>query len=531
MTTDSHLSPEAIRTQTEQILKSARFRGSEKQKGFLNFVVTEALSGRGSQLKGYTVALAVYGRKEGFDPQVDPIVRVEAGRLRRALEHYYLTDGKNDPIRIEIPKGAYVPTFQALRIPPGEAEALEQDPRSLSAKPSLAVLPLDDLTDAGKQDYFADGLTEEITAELARYQELRVIASQSTMQYKGQEVDPQKIGLDLNVRFLLAGSIRKDLQTIKISIRLLDTANAAQIWNGSYKRALTQAHLIEMQEEIAGKAVGAVADHFGMITRRLSKDARGKSPAQMDAYDAVLRFYHYESVLTPTAFQDALAAMEKAVELDPEYGLAWAMLGHLHADNHALGFCELDVPLEKALTFARKGVALEPENQFVQDALTLVQFHRGDKASFLKHVEVTIDLNPNAPYIIGVAGWHLSLFGEWERGLSLLFKGMQLNPYHPTWFHMAPFMDCYHRGDYDAAYAEALKFNYPELFWDPLMRAVALGQMDRKDEAGQAVTELLSAVPQFSAEGRRLMGNYVKVPELVDALVDGLIKAGMDGLS
>jgi adenylate cyclase len=251
----------------------------------------------------------------------------------------------------------------------------------------------------------------------------------------------------------------------------------------------------------------------------------------MDAYDAVLRFYHYESVLTPDAFQDALAAMEKAVELDPKYGLAWAMLAHLHADNHAVGFCEIDASLEKALTFAHKGAALEPTNQFVQDALTLVQFHRGDKASFLKHVEATLDLNPNAPYIIGVAGWHLSLFGEWERGLSLLFKGMQLNPYYPTWFHMAPFMDCYHRGDYEAAYAEALKFNYPELFWDPLMRTAALGQMDRTDEASQAITELLAVVPQFSTECRRLIGNYVKVPELVDALVEGLKKAGIANLS
>ena len=83
---------------------------------------------------------------------------------------------------------------------------------------------------------------------------------------------------------------------------------------------------------------------------------------------------------------------------------------------------------------------------------------------FLQHVEETIALNPNSPYIVGVAGWHMALYGEWDRGLTLLKKGMKLNPYHPSWFHLAPFMDYYRRGEYENALAEALKFNFPELY-------------------------------------------------------------------
>ncbi len=532
MTDTSSPTPAAIRSQTKRILNSTRFKGSEKQKGFLNFVVAEALAGRGAQLKGYTVALAVYGRKEGFDPQVDPIVRVEAGRLRRALEYYYLTDGKTDPIRIEIPKGAYVPTFQSLQTPLPEPDALAQKPeiRRLNTEPSLAVLPLENLTGNAEQDYFADGLTEELTAELARYQEFQVIASQSTMRFKSQKIDPQKVGCDLDVRFLLAGNIRKDLKTVKIAIRLIDTSTAAQIWGNHYKRELTPTNLIVLQEEIAHSVVGTVADQYGLITRRLSKESRKKAPVDLNAYDAILRFYHYETILTPDAFQKALAAMEQAVEIDPEYGLAWAMLGHLHADNHALGFCEIEAPLEKALAFAQKGVALEPDNQFAQDALTLVHFHRGDKASFLKHAEETIALNPNAPYIVGVAGWHTALYGEWDRGLALMKKGMKLNPYYPTWFHLAPCIDYYRRGAYEKAYAEALKFNFPGLFWDPTLRAVALAQMGRNGEAKAALAELFAIEPDFATVGRELIGNYVKVGDLVDAVLAGLVKAGLTDL-
>jgi hypothetical protein len=123
--------PEAIRRQLDRILQNPDFKGSEKQRDFIAFVVNETLSGRASQIKGYTIAVTVYGRKEAFDPQTDPVVRLEAGRLRRKLEKYYSGAGKDDPVRIDILKGGYVPTFE------------EVTPRSSKAKtPSIAILPL-----------------------------------------------------------------------------------------------------------------------------------------------------------------------------------------------------------------------------------------------------------------------------------------------------------------------------------------------------------------------------------------------------
>jgi TolB-like protein len=319
MAAENKPTPKTIRDQLERILQSAEFRASDKQRKFLSFVVDETLADRASQLKGYTLAVAVYGRTASFDPQVDPIVRVEAGRLRRALEHYYLTAGKNDPVRIKIPKGGYVPTFNTNQIPPSGAKPhiSKREDRVLTTVPSVAVLPLTNLTGDEEQEYFTDGLTEELTAELARYQDFQVIASQSTMQYKGQEVDPRQVGRDLGVRFLLTGSVRKDLQTVKATIRLLDTATAGQIWGESFKRDLTAADLIAIQEEIAGSVVGAIADQYGFIKRRLSRESRKKAPADLKAYDATLRFYHYETKLTPQAFEKALAALEQAIEIDP----------------------------------------------------------------------------------------------------------------------------------------------------------------------------------------------------------------------
>jgi adenylate cyclase len=391
-------------------------------------------------------------------------------------------------------------------------------------------MPLINLTGDKEQEYFSDGLTEELTAELARYQDFQVIASQSTMRFKGQKVDPREVGRDLGVQFLLTGNVRKDLKTVKVTIQLLDTSTAKQIWGESYKRDQTATDLIAVQEEIAHRVIGAIADQYGLIKRRLSRESRKKAPADLKAYDAILRFYHYEAKLTPEAFEKALAALEQAVEIDPEYGLAWAMLGHLHADNHALGFCEIEAPLEKALAFAQKGLALAPENQFARDALTLVYFHRGDKEFFLQHAAETIALNPNSPYVVGVAGWHMMLYGEWDRGLTLLKKGMILNPYHPSWFHLAPFMDYYRRGEYENAFAEALKFNFPELYLDPMMRAAALGRLGRQNEAKAALSQLLKLEPDFATRGRSLISRYLKVDDLVDSIIEGLRKAGLADL-
>ena len=520
----------AVRAQLGRILESPEFMASDKQRKFLQFVVDEALEGRGSQLKGYTIAVEVYGRTENFDPQLDPIVRVEAGRLRRALERYYLTAGNDDLVQISIPKGGYVPAFQTALVSqsPWKTKA-ESSPTEPVAAASIAVMPLIDLT-GDNNEYFADGLTEELTSELARYQDFHVIASQSTMRFKGTTVSPEDVARELKVRFLLTGSVRRDSNAVKVAVQLLDASTAEQIWGEDYTRDYTPTALIDIQEDIARHGVGVIADQWGLIGRRLSRESARKAPADMSTYDAVLRFYHYETKLTAEAFEQALAALEHAVDMEPEYGLAWSILGHLHADDYALGFRNIDDPLEKALTFARRGIALAPESQFAWDALAVVYFHLGDKERLLETIEKTIALNPNSPYIVGVAGWHMALYGEWDRGLALMEKGMRLNPFHPSWFHLAPFVDYYRRGEYENALSEALKFNYPDLFWDPLLRAAALGRQGRQAETDIAIKQLLELVPDFATRGRGLISGYVKVDDLVDKIVEGLREAGMTDL-
>ena len=192
---------EAIRHQLEKILTNPQLVNSPNLHNFLRFIVEKTLAGESDDIKGYTVATQVLGRKADFDPNLDPSVRIQAGRLRRALEQYYGVQGKSDAVVIDVPKGSYVPVFRSVSRQEGAGAVIpgvRQEPiLALPSGPSVAVMPLLNLTGDRKQEYFTEGLAEELTSELARYQELRVIAYQSTRRWKGKKIDPRAAGQDL----------------------------------------------------------------------------------------------------------------------------------------------------------------------------------------------------------------------------------------------------------------------------------------------------------------------------------------------
>jgi adenylate cyclase len=204
------------------------------------------------------------------------------------------------------------------------------------------------------------------------------------------------------------------------------------------------------------------------------------------------------------------------------------MLACLYANDCAISHPDAQTIMEKAVALARKGAFLEPQNQLVRALLAYVFFVSGLKEHFFREAEQALQLNPNSPDIAALLGWGMALHGEWARGLPLLESGMQSNPFHPGWLHLAPYLNYYRQGQFDEAYYEAEKFNTPQLFWNPLLRAAALGQLGKDREAGVAVAELLEIRTDFSDCGRKLIGYFVKDPDLVEILVEGLRKAGLE---
>ncbi|MEW6440267.1 MAG: hypothetical protein AB1640_04955 [bacterium] len=507
-------------------------------RNFLRFLVEETLAGRADEINGTQIAIAVFDRDARFDPQTDPIVRVQAGRLRRALESYYLEEGAQDPVHMEIPKGGYVPRFSARQSAQGRGG---QDDRPLpggepkhpgiafSSGPSIAVMPFTNMSPGKNQEFFADGLTEEIIVALSHFQDFRVFGRHSTLRYAERPPSPQEIGRDLGAHYILTGSVRRNMKTIRVSAQLLDSASGECLWTGTYDRDLAATNILRVQDDITKCVTSMIADSYGVVPRRLARESLGKRPTKLGTYEAVLHFHHYNKCIDQKSFLKARRELQCAVEVDPDYARAWAMLAELYCDDYAFEFTAASARLEKAFELAGKSVALDPMSQHARFAMAYVHFHRGEKALFIDQIEQAIALNPNAAYILGFSGWLMVLAGEWERGLFIMAEGESLNPYHPDWFHLAPYLHAYNQEDYARALAIANRINMPDLFWAPLLRASALGRLGRTEKARAALEEAVRLRPDLQTRCREIIGRLVKVEDLARRFHQGLQAAGVAG--
>ena len=522
---------EEVRAQLQRILGHRDFEASARTREFLRFVVEETLAGRGHRLKGYTVAVEVFGRAKDFDANLDPIVRIQAGRLRRALEHYYLVAGGDDPIVIGVPKGGYVPVFTrnarpATRAAVAPDSVLDAVPR-LPLGVSVSVLPLQEIPASGENRFFGEGLREELCNELARYQDLGVIPCRKDMLPVGGGGDYRDLSRMLGTRFILEGSVRRSADVLKVSVRLIDGIEDRQVWAEGYRRPLSATGLIEIQEEIARTVAAAVGSEYGVMSQRLAAEARTVAPAHLSTYEAVLRWFDFQTKLTLDSGAECLAALRAAVEREPEYGPAWAALSQLMCHAYILDLPGVGDPRVAMAEYARRGVSLAPQSQLARGALAHSHYILRERDAFLREIEATLELNPGAPFYVGAAGYLLVLAGEGERGRPLLERAVAMNPCHPPWFNHGLYVEHYLKGDYEAAHQETLKPAFGVQFWGPLLRAAVLGQLGRAEEARAAASELLELVPDFEARARDLTSRPILSEAIVDALLDGLRKTSL----
>ena len=224
-----HIDKATIEGQLERILASAEFRRCTQLARFLRFTVSQALAGEPGAAKECLIAMQIFGRRPDYDPATDPIVRVEARRLRRKLAEYYSRDGRHDPVRIEVPKGGYIPVFER------QADTA-QPPVYLR---SVAVLPFADRSASRELEALADGLTVRLIVSLGEgegcaSQRLRVVSSTSVFQYKNRTDDARRIGAELDVGLILEGSLRVEGQRFRCDAQLVATADGLHRWAGSF---------------------------------------------------------------------------------------------------------------------------------------------------------------------------------------------------------------------------------------------------------------------------------------------------------
>ena len=370
---DSPIPADRIRRQLQQILASKTFQATEAQKAFLAFVVKKTLSGKSGEIKGYTVATQVFGRREDFDQATDPIVSIQANKLRRALEHYYLTAGNKDAIRIEIPKGNYVPTFSERvgnHLSAAHRASKHDVVRFEGAWPSVVVRPFQHFTKEPGMDYMAIGMATELATEITRFQDIRVLI-------RGPESRGQR-AQDIGARFAIDGSIRKDAAGIKVAIQLIDLTTHTQIWVDTNESEFEAERMIAFQENVARVIAAKICGEYGVIARKMSIESKNTPPSDLKTYEAILRYYTFNASFSKVTFSKALQALELATVKEPEKGIVWSMLARLHATNYALELFDADTSLDEAVAFAEKGVELDPANQRARVIMSYVLLLKND---------------------------------------------------------------------------------------------------------------------------------------------------------
>lgn len=571
---DRQPSPEAVRAQLARILASDEFVASDRLKDFLRFVVEEALGGRAERLKAYTIALKVLGRDAGFDAQNDPIVRMEAGKLRRRLEHYYLAAGRDDPIRIDIPKGGYAPRF----VLPHDVEAAQAagavrqphsfghlsrralwglggvlaaalilattiwlrsetplpeaaaGPATQARGPAIIVLPFESLSGVEAEETFAGGLTEELIYNLMRFGELRLYSVYGSFLEK-PTADPIELGKRLDVGYVVKGSVRRGPDQIRLIVHLIEARTGQHLWTESYDRPLTPESVLAVQQQLAADLATELAQPYGIVHEISADLFRHQRPETLFAYDCVLRAFAYRRTLGPKLYSSQRACLEEAVRRDPGYADAWAMLAFAQLDEYRFDYGPRagDASmLDTALSTARRAVELDADGVRGFLALSSILFYRREFAEADEANGRLMLLNPANPEVLAQVGWRTAFARDWDAGIDLLEQAIARSIKAPEWYHLIMAFHLYRLAEYQTALTEVEVIAGSDWFWGPIMLAAVQGQLGNQDEARRALDRAKDLNQGFFRDPRSAMRLHNLPEELIEQVLDGLRKAGLE---
>lgn len=572
-----------IEAALESVLASSVFAQAGRSRELLRFVVTEALAGRGDRLKGYTIAVEVFGRSVDFDAQADPLVRVEAGRLRKRLADYYHGAGRNDAVRIALPRGGYEPAFESARVRPaliaarrdstaslrptsprrwpyvalavlaiaffavvavlvgrqsapdrvvGTNPVIERRPIDTALKGGsdairLLVMPLRDLSERNDIDGFAAGFTEELVSALVAY-DVVAIASPA-------EADIESLGLpqlraQYGAGYVLTGSVRIADGVARVSLRLIDAKDGTLFWTSTFDETLGTSNAIAAQEGVARHIAGTLASYLGPIYSREVAHVSGKPQGELGSNECGLRYFEYMRSFDAALRADASACLERATVTDRRFVLAWAALATTFAHEAMFGTlapAERTTKLDRALEASRMALDLRGTSRVAALSLATVMLARGERAAFGRAIERVLELKPAHSGITATTGFLLVLAGDYDRGLIELDTARSQLDRPPSMMSVGYALAYLANGRYEEALQCALKTEAADWPLAQLAKIAAAAHAQRTDLAARELRRLVEQHPDAAQRAHQWLEQAHIEPMAKSAIVQGLALAGL----
>jgi TolB-like protein/Tfp pilus assembly protein PilF len=421
------------------------------------------------------------------------------------------------------------PSATAEAASASEAPASDLDPLTVpgfEGRPAIAVLPFDNLSGDPEQEYFADGIAEDLITRLSACREFPVIARNSSFIYKGKPVDVKQVSRELGVRYVVEGSVRRVGDRVRVSAQLIDATTGAHVWAESYDRELRD--IFAVQDEIT-KAVAASMSPE--LWRAEQERAAHKEPRDLGAWDCLQRARWHLFQNTSEDFAKALELYQRATELDPQFALAFAGLAMAHRLD--LGFQWTDSPERSVGELARaaeRAVALDPSSGTAQVALGIAHTVTGQQEKAIAALELAVRLNPSSASAYGWLGTALATTGRSDQGIANLETAMRLSPKDPLmWvflFQMA--FACFSAERYEEAidWTEQSLQRRPDWAGSYRVLAASHAHLGQLEEARAALDESLRRQPDFSSSTWQMSISSAD-PDVRDRYVDGLRRAGL----
>ena len=446
-------------------------------------------------------------------------------QIENILNLRYEDRGEQRVKNISKPIRGYSVRITAERGAPSQAAAFDPATRAPSELPSIAVLPFANMSGDAEQEYFSDGITEDLITMLSRLLGLFVIARTSSFVYKGKAIDVKQVSRDLGVRYVLEGSVRTAGNRVRVTAQLIDAHSGLHLWAERYDRDLTD--VFAVQDEITNSVVKAL-----QVELLEGEQARvwHHSTHNVEAWGFLTRgIISFQNNITEDTTETARKLIEQALELDPAYAAAWVWLGQMHwHDVRFLWAGDPEESMAKARECAEKARALGTDDSELYCLLGAIHLTEGEFDLAVSACERAVELDPNGAYVTGFLGFSLNWAGRPEEALSLAQKAMRFSPIHPSWFigvaahayrllqRHEEAVELYHRSIRQT----------PDYMSPRIGLTACLAEMDRLDDAREQAAHVLRIDPKFSV-GRYAAALSYRLPDHAQRSHDALRRAGL----